>query len=451
MRDHSRRIAFCLAAAAAVGLASRSFAQSTESDAISLEEFQASRFAAEFRQGDYESALKELDALLARYPQDPLLQRYRAITLDRLGRSQEAIAHLTQLLRRDPNHAPTRYFLGQAYAGAGKIPEAVKEWEWVAQQSPIPQYRDWAREGLRRFRPLLPQTTPARWFLAGNAGWEWDSNVLLKPEEKRLASPGDQNADRFSLNLQVGRHLVRKRDQAVDLAYTSRHSFHDDGLDDLNFLSQEWSLAARQRGGTFRGSPVWLTGRYDAALGFLDNDLFSWSNRLTIGGDSRLTPRTRTALTGQTALTDFGPDGSNPPQTSRDGIYSSIELAEYLYSADLRSYLFLSQSYNDARTRGGNFKRRGTTTRLGAHVPLFKRIEADVSMGFSWGRYPSFSSLSSLDLARRRDTDWDFYAALTRPLTPWLSGRFFYRFTDAKNRNDFFEYERHISGVQVLF
>ncbi len=255
---------------------------------------------------------------------------------------------------------------------------------------------------------------PARWFLTGNAAWEWDSNVLLEPEEKALAASGDRNADRFSLNLQLGYRLLRERDRAVDLAYTSRHSFHDDGLDNLNFLSEELTLAARQRAGSLAGQPLWFTGRYDLSVGFLDEDLFSWSNHFSVGADARLTSQTRTALTGHCSLTNFGPDGSNPPQTSRDGIYSSVELAQYLYSPDFRSYVYVAQTYTDARTTGGNFERRGTTTRVGAHLPLALRIEADASVGFDWGRYPRFSSLSSLDMARRRDTDWDLYVAFSQ-------------------------------------
>lgn len=425
--------------------------EAQEAETISLEEFQSSRFAALFQQGEYAQALEALQPLLKRYPQDSLLLRYRAITLDRLGRSEEAVAQLKQILQRDPGHIPTRYFLGQVYAGSGKLSEAVEEWRWVAEHSPVTQYREWAREALRRYAPLLPRAAPSRWFLAGSAGWEWDSNVLLKPEDKTLASVGDRNADRFSLNLQIGRHLSERRDQRVDLTYTSRASFHDDGLDDFNFLSEEAGLFLRRRAGALASRPVWFTGRYEVLGGFLDNDLFSFSNRFTVGVDSRLTPRSLTALTGQTALTDFGPDGSNPPQTSRDGIYSSVELAQYLYSPDLRSHLFLSQGYADARTTGGNFERRGSNTRLGAHWPLAGRAEADASVGFSWGRYPRFSSLSGLDRARRRDTDWDFYVALGRPLTPRVWGRLFYRFILAHNRNDFFEYERHVTGVQVLF
>lgn len=445
-------IILTLAAVAALAWPSTAVSAKTPGETLSLEEFKSSRFSVLFQAQDYAGALRELESLLQRYPGDTLLLRYRAITLDRLGRSEEAISQLTQLLRRDPEHLPTRYFLAQAYANAGRVPEAVKEWEWVLEHGAGLPYREWAQEGLRRFRPLLAApAVPARWFLTGTAGWEWDSNVLLKPEDKALASPGDQNADRFFLTLQGGYRLLRERDRAVDLAYTTRHSFHDDGLNDFNFLSEELTLAARQKAGSFAGQPLWFNGRYDLLVGFLDGDLFAWSNRFTAGADTRLSPRTRTALTGQCALTNFGPDGSNPPQTSRDGVYSSLELAQYLYSADLRSYVYLAQAYTDARARGGNFERRGTATRAGMHLPLARRIEADASVGFEWGRYPRFSSLSSLDTARRRDTDWDFTVAFSRPLTPRLVGRVFYRFINAKNRNDFFEYDRHITGVQFLF
>ena len=431
---------------------SSSAAADESTQTISLEEFKSSRFSVLFQRGDYAGALGDLESLLKRYPGDTLLRRYRAITLDRLGRSEEAIAELKQLLRQDPEHLPTRHFLAQAYANAGRIAEAVKEWQWVSEHGAGLPYREWAREGLRRFQPVLAASAvPTRWFLAGTSGWEWDSNVLLKPEDKRLASPGDQNANRFFGVLQGGYRLVRERDRAVDAVYTTRHSFHDDGLDDFNFISEELTLAARQRAGALAKQPLWLNGRYDLLVGFLDQDLFSWSNRFTAGVDSRLSPRTRTALTGQCALTNFGPDGSNPSQTSRDGIYSSIELEQVLFSPDFRSYLYLSQAYTDARTRGGNFERRGTATRVGMHLPLIRRIEADASVGFEWGRYPRFSALSSLDVARRRDADWDFYLAFSRPLTPRLLGRVYYRFVRADNRNDFFEYRRHITGVQILF
>ena len=428
-------------------------AQGGEPDEISTEEFQSSPFARSFQEGNFESALEALQPLLKKYPSDPLLLRYRAITLVQLDRTQEASVQLQSLLNRDPNHIPTHYFLGLAYARSGETDKAAQEWKWVIEHSPLPQYRQWAETALSDLQKQISAAVPPRprkWFLAGTAGWEWDSNVTLKPDDKALAAAGDQNADRFSLNLQIVRRLLQEHDRLLDFSYTTRHSFNDDGLDDLNFTSEEAGLAAG-RGARFLNRPVWLGGRYDLAVGFLKDDLFSVAHGFTLSADARWSRRSRTVLANRLAWINFGPDGSNPPQTSRDGFYDDLEMTQYFYSADLRRYLFLSEAYNDARTRGGNFERRGLATRIGFHLPVRGRLEADVASGFLWNRYPRFSSLSSLDPERRRDTDWDFYVGLAYPVSPHLMGRMFYRFVKARNHNDFFEYDRHLTGVALYF
>lgn len=443
---------------------------------ISIEEFEESAFAGYYWAEEYEPALKAIEGLLRDYPDDPLLLRYRAMTLDQRGSSQEAIAQFQELLLRDPNHVPTRYFLGLAYQRAGLIEEAAAEWLWVIENSPVKTYWQWAAAALDRvydrtaglgleemgeplppaeFVPVpAPSVPPAaaesRWFLAGIVGVEWDSNVTLKPEDKALANAGDRNAERVLANLRVGHHLLREPETALDLLYTVRHSAHDDSLDDLNFTSQEASAELRRKV-DWGDREVTLGGRYDLGLGLLESDLFTLSNGLTFTADSRWTPRTRTALLARAAWIDFGPDGSNRPQTSRDGWYQDAGFTQYLYSADLRSHLFWTQQYNDTRTQGGNFERRGTTTRLGFHTPLWKKLALDGAVGFRWNKYPRFGSLSTLDPERRRDAVWDFYAGVTYPITPRLAGRISYRFVDAENRNDFYEYERHVAGVQFLF
>lgn len=443
------------------------FAQAQEPAEISAEEFQAGAFAQLFQEGNYLAALFAMDYLVKEYPADPLLLRYRGITLDRLGRSEEAIAQFKQLLAQIPGHVPTRYFLGLAYERAGKLDQAMEEWRWVVANSTVREYIDWALEGWDRAvslaalpvaaprpRPVEPLPPPAvaptRWFMAGIVGSEWDSNVTLKPSDKALAKSGDRNAGRYSYNLRLGAHAIREPNFGLDLLYTGRQSFHDDSLDDLNFTSQEVALDANRKGSLLGRDMTW-GARYDFQVGLLENDLFSQTHRLTLRADARLTPHTRTVLANRLAETNFGPDGSNPPQTSRDGFYEDVGITQYFYTEDFARHLFLTQEYNDARTRGGNFERRGTTTRLGLHTPIFGKWQADLAAGFRWNRYPRFSSLSSLDLVRRRDADWDIYFGITHPLTPRVSSRLFYRFVNADNRNDFYEYDRHIGGVQLLF
>lgn len=422
-----------------------------DEDLISIEEFTRSSFADHFRSGNYPEALAALDPLLERYPHDPLLTRYRAVTLDRLGRSREAIRILLSLLEKAPDHVPSRYFLGLAYARSGDFSRARKELNWVVEYGSDLPYRGWAKSALERMA-ALPDLLPVgpRWSVSGNAGWTWDSNVSLKPSDKALASSGDRNADRFHLDLEVGHALKREGTRAVDLFYAGRYSAHDDSFDDLNFTSQELGLAYRHRR-LFLNRPIWLAARYDSVAALLENDLFSWSNRFTFSEDGRMSPRIQTILTQKFSWTDFGPDGSNPPQTSRDGLYTDLGVTQTLYSSDFRQSLFLWQGYSDARTQGGNFERRGWVSRFGLHTPVTSRVALDLIVGFTWNRYPRFSSLSSQDPARRRDTDWDLQAALSHPLRLRRSLRLFYRWISARNRNDFFEYDRHLAGLEFSF
>ena len=423
----------------------------TTSAEISAEELMASPFAAFFKADEYEQALEALQPILERYPADPLVLRYQAMTLDRLGRSEEAVAIYQQLLRRDPDHAPTHFFLGQAYERLGQREPAAKEWQWVRQRSPAREYRQWAQVALGRLgggREIVPERK--RWALLGNVGWDWDSNVLLKPSDKALASTGDQNANRFSIDLGLRYRALTNRQAQVDIFYTSRQSLHDDSFDDLNFTSQEIGLDLQHRR-NLGGREVIFGSRYELLGGFLESDLFSLSNRWLLSAQTRLTARTRTMLSNRFTVSNFGPDGSNPPQTSRDGLYDDLALTQYLYSQDFQRYVFARQEYNAAWTRGGNYERRGTTTRVGLHTPLVWRTDGDLSGGLQWNVYPRFTSLTSLDPARRRDTSWDVAVALTHHLRPNLDLRLQYRWINALNRNDVFQYDRHLAGAHLLF
>ena len=119
---------------------------------ISTEEFLASPFAKAFQAQDYPRALNTLDALLKTYPDDPLILRYRARVLARLGRTKEAIALYHRLLSNDPHHAPTRIFLGQAYLQDGQPEAAAEQWRWVVRHSDSKPYRQWAQAQLHRLR-----------------------------------------------------------------------------------------------------------------------------------------------------------------------------------------------------------------------------------------------------------------------------------------------------------
>ncbi len=421
---------------------------------ISEKEFLNSPFSRLFRQRKFKEALAGIDELIRKYPDDPLLLRYRGLTLDKLGRRAEAIAAYRKILSGRPGHVPTRLFLGLAYAKQGQREEAARELGWVAQNSGSEEYRHWAQAQLARLRGkrIKPKKVEQKPYLLGKTRVAYDSNPLLVPDDESLSSRARKDGVFYGFNLDVGYPFVLEKDKRVDIVYLSHTILRDGGTDEVNFTTQGIALDGKKR--TFIGNrAVILGGRYDFRSNFLRSDLFSIVNRFLLSADTSFWKRTRTHFYGRVSYSDYGPDGSRPSTTSRDGVRGGLGAVQYFYTADLRSYVFLKQEVNAAETRGDNFDRAGILARIGAHMPLDRasKIDFDASVGFDRGTYPEFSSLSALEPSDRRDTRLDTYAALTYHWKPDLATRCFYRFIHSDNRNDFFDRQRHIAGVEMVF
>ena len=328
---------------------------------ISTDEFLASPFARFFHAKDYPSALNALDALLKTYPDDPLILRYRARVLAQLGRTTEAIALYRRLLSNDPRHAPTRIFLGQAYLQDRQPEAAAEQWRWVVQHSASKPYRRWAQAQLHRLRVAGKHVTAPekRLYLVGLTGLKYDSNPLLKPNDKALAGQGNEKHGwEIPLDLTVGYPLVLKPASRLDVLYLSRQLFHDGATDAVSTTMQGMALVGKRRVEIGRRAVI-LGGRYGARVNFLRSELFSVINRFLLSADTAFTPHTRTHVYSRFSFANFGPDGPNPPQTSRDGFRGGLGLTQYFYTADFRRYVFVSQEVNLDQTRGADFTRRG--------------------------------------------------------------------------------------------
>ena len=138
-------VVLCCLSSLAEAARKPSVSSPNESPRISTEAFLASPFARYYQAKEYPNALKALDALLQTYPDDPLILRYRARVLARLGWTKDAIALYRRLVSQDPRHAPTRIFLGEAYLRSGQAEAAAEQWRWVIQYSNSKSYRKWAQ------------------------------------------------------------------------------------------------------------------------------------------------------------------------------------------------------------------------------------------------------------------------------------------------------------------
>ena len=106
------------------------------SAALTPKAFLETPAATAFKAGDFEAALSGFEALRAEHPDDPLVLRYLAMTLDRLERHEEAIEALRRALAERPDNAALHFFLGVSAWKARQIDLAVESFRRAAALAP---------------------------------------------------------------------------------------------------------------------------------------------------------------------------------------------------------------------------------------------------------------------------------------------------------------------------
>jgi len=358
-----------------------------------------------------------------------------------------------RLLKRNPQHVPTHLFLGQAYQQDGDPMAAAEQWRWVVRHADSAEYRRWAEAQLHRLRvgAKAPPRKP-RPYLFAISGLKYDSNPLLKPNDKTLADPGNEKRGfKALLDVTLGYPVLLRPDARLDALYLGRQITHDANANDVDFSSQGVGVNAKRL--LHDGERTYLLDfLYTTRVNFLRSDLFSVVNRFLASVETALTPHTRTYAYSRASISNYGPDRSNPPQTSRDGFRGGLGVTQFFYTKDFRRHLFVRQEVNTQETRGANFTRRGMASRIGVFSVIdgLPKMDWQASTGLDWGRYPRFTSLSSLDTTRRRDARFDVYTAVTYHWTKVVATRLLYQFIQNDNRNDLFDRTRHIAGVELL-
>ena len=422
---------------------------------ISSPEFLASGFSKTFRNKEYKKALKESDTLLKKHPNDPLILRYRALTLEKLKQPRKAMELYQKILAAHPDNIPARLFLGLAYLKRDEHEKAGKELRFVARNASSKAYRHWAQAQLNRLRKnlrLAGNPVKRKVYFLGKAGIAYDSNPLLIPDNQALVAKTKVDAARFVIEQDVGYPLWLTNKTRADILYIGEQYLHTRGATEVNFLSQGVAFDAKRR--IFAGKrSVLLGGRYDFRANLLANELFSIVNRFFVSADTSFWPKTQTHFYGRFGILSYENDGANPARSSRDGVRGALGATQYFFLSGFKTFFFVKGEGNVDEARGANFDRWGALGRIGLHTPLvfLKKTEIDLSSGLNWGTYPDFQSLSTLDTRSRQDTNWDAYAGVTRHWKPNLATRLFYRFISSHNDNDFFERTRHVAGGKVIF
>jgi hypothetical protein len=421
-----------------------------EKKQISVDELLKTRAAHLFQIGDYHKAFDEFSKLSKQYPDDVLIYRYVGMTLILLGRLDEAASILESAVKIEPDNASLHYYLARAYHEQGAKEKAEKELNETVRLDKEGVYGQSAQKALAvvRERRLVEKA----WDIFGSTGYEYDSNVILAPNDKALRDPGqDTNAGRYYFSAGGTYKVYQAPKNTTKAGYNFYRSFHDDSLNEFNYTYQEFSLGHEHRR-DIKNREVKFGIRDSVPLGFLSGNLFVWGNELTSYINSRLSKMTFTEIYHRISFLQYGPDGIAPALTSRDGVYNSVGAHHRYYFSNYSRYVFGGYEIQQAAARGDNFDRFGQVFQTGLHTPLVGKLDFDFIGSFTVNNYYHYSAaLVPTEPEARRDNDWSLLFLLTYPLNPHWSVRAFYRYINANNKNDIFQYDRQIGGGELSF
>jgi tetratricopeptide (TPR) repeat protein len=404
------------------------------------------------------------------------------LALDR-GDAPEAVRLLERArdLDADAVEPVASYYLGLAHAGARDAERAVPALERV---SSVWRGTDWSVRADQELARLRAGGARQVWIAAG-AGFEHDSNVVLRGRGVTLPSDISDDADERGVwNASAGAELWRRGEASAGLMGSYRGTTHVDLHEfDAHFPTATGWLSVPLDRAT-RG-----TARYDFGYAWLDGDPYAATSNWQVSFARDFADWGEITVYGRVFLDDYffesddvpdavsgvcppgvtscGPPGLDERSARRrsgtgaaGGIAHTLPLAlppserPLLRGAALRAGYELSGF--DARGREYSYQAHEWLAGFALSLPL--ALELDVASSFAYvpfrraSTYPEPDAASGPYVLSGRDRLDEVYrveTSLTRSLGERISVTMRWRFVDNQSNTGVFDYQQHVVGVYV--
>jgi tetratricopeptide (TPR) repeat protein len=416
---------------------------------ITSQQFLASPGAQAFKAQDFAGAVEGFRALLATYPNDPLILRYVGIALDRAGRYEEAVEAFGEALGAAPGDVSILFFLGVSQYNLGDFGGAETSFAEVAAKAPDTDYGARAREFLAAIKANVTQiTAPAaqkRWNAYAQLGLQYDDNVAAAPD-----SVDDRDSWRSFEYLNLGYALVNDGEwllRAEASGYFSQHWENDFDSLDIQFLEAAAALNHATMLGDISVVPSF---RYGLTGTFLDSDEFVVGHRFTLAADLGWNSSLKTRVFYRAAIDDYEVDGFLPSVTSRDGTTHEAGIKQFVLfdTFERESRVFLGYEYQNRDADGSNHESDKHTVSAGVTLALPEDFVLDIAGRLAWDDFDEFQGyIDPNDTNSISSRETDIYGgsiALSRPITDNLSASLSYSYHDEDSNIPLLSYDRNL-------
>jgi tetratricopeptide (TPR) repeat protein len=436
---------------------------------------------ARYHAGDLPGAQAAIDRALEQQPDDAEAALYAGMLALERGEAPEAVRLLERARDLDADRVEpvASYYLGLALARERDASRAVPELERV---SSVWRGTAWSTRAEQELSRLRAGSARRVWIAAG-AGFEHDSNVVLRGRGVTLPSDISDDADERGVwTATAGGELWRREAASAGLMASYRGTNHLDLHDfDAHFPSATgWLSLPLDR--VTRG-----TARYDFGYAWLEGDPYAATSNWQVSLLRDFAAWGEGELYGRAFLDDYffesddvpdsvggvcpplvascGPAGLDERSARRrsgtgfaGGVAHTLPLPvadrSLLRGAALRAGYELT--HFDARGSEYSFRSHQVLAGLGLSLPL--ALELDVEGGFTYVPYWHASTYPDPDAASgayalsgrdRLDKVYRVETSLSRSLGDRVSVTMRWRFVDNQSNTRVFDYQQHILGVYV--
>lgn len=403
--------------------------------------------------GHYDEALKEL--LLSESSgsqtdtRQAMTQYYLGLTFHKLERFREAAPRFLRTAALSPGLAVNaRYFAGVAFYRQGILDEAKDAFDEVIQTAPGSSLVSSSRRFLEGIERARPQTK--RWAIAASLGAQYDSNVLLWPEDAPLPEEVSDETDlRWVGTVQGSLKIV----EAARWDGTARYSFYESrhqDLDRFDVQNHDLGLILVHRPSP---RPYRFEFSYHVSDAWVDQENYLQTQMAGATVDISKNQVYLMQVEYRYQNKNFLRSDAFPGNEDRTGINHAVGFHHTYFFSKQNGNLHGGYTYDQESTRGEDWDYQGYRLNLGLLLPssviggwMQPVLESEVGTRL----YKNPNSLSDKTPLEEREDRIQVHAlTLSRSFTSWLSGSVQYLYNINASNIEVYDYDRQITSVSV--
>jgi len=397
-----------------------------------------------FSMEDYSNAMDSFKRAHGDDPSNAFVLLYLGATYQRMGQHRQSIRYVRKAKKLDPKLAQlSEFYLGMAYMGLGWKKEAAEALQICIEMDPTAEVAVRARDSIavigEREKP------EKRWDLSATLSFQYDDNVVLKPEgvttAVRISDESDFRGVGFlwgEYRFLQGRHLLAGVRGSF---YQSMHtSLHDYDVTDTA-ASLYWGYR-----GEVKGFPYKVEADYVYEYTWLDNRSYLERHSSIALFDFSETPYLLTQGTYRLQAKNYFNQPFLGPANDRDALNHRAGLTQYLFFSEQTRYIYGGYFFDLDDADGSNWDYDGHFFSLGFYTPLMYGIRLRLQ-----GDYylQDFDHTHTIYLKKRKDKELTGHVSVDRDFGKYLNLSAYYVHQDHGSNIDAFEYDRNIYFVSV--